>query len=232
MRQKKIVSAKRWRRRLVAISLALLLMGVVAAGNKFFEIKKVEVVGQGVNVEIDLAKIPNNLLFFPAEKLRQELYRSQPLLAQVTFQKKYPHTLVITALPRVPLARLQSDGRELLLDRDGVVIAQAGNEPMFPVLIFQLNSLPEAGEKINDQRVSQALNFIDVTREFWTSESITSLDSSSLRSKSDKTEIFFPQQGELQSRAATLQTLLTGFRIKGTLPSIVDLRFNKPIVTN
>lgn len=232
MRQRKIVSGRRWRRRLVAISLALLLIGVMAAGNKFFEIKKVEVIGHGVNVQIDLAKIPHNLLFFPAEKLRQELYRRQPLLAQISFQKKYPHTLVITALPRVPVARLQSDGRVLLLDRDGVVIAEADNEPTLPILIFPLNSLPGPGGKINDQRLSQALNFIEITREFWTSESITSLDSSSLRSKSGKTEIFFPQQGELRSRAATLQMLLIGFRIKGILPSIVDLRFNKPVVTN
>jgi hypothetical protein len=75
-----------------------------------------------------------------------------------------------------------------------------------------------------------ALAFLNGTRDFLPIQTITIEDDSSLRAKSNTMDILFPQDGSMPAILATLQTLLSGFRIKGTLPTLIDLRFNKPMV--
>ncbi len=63
-------------------------------------------------------------------------------------------------------------------------------------------------------------------------KSISEKDSASILATMGHTNIFLPQKGDLKVKAGTLQTIVMGFRIKGTLPTVIDLRFEKPIVTN
>jgi hypothetical protein len=86
------------------------------------------------------------------------------------------------------------------------------------------------GEKITDPRVSAGISFITGMRDILSVSSISVEDERSLRAKCDKLDILFPQDGPIAPILATLQTLLSGFRIKGTLPTFIDLRFNKPII--
>ena len=55
--------------------------------------------------------------------------------------------------------------------------------------------------------------------------------SGSLHAVSATLDIFFTQDA-IEQTLATLQTLIAGFRIKGTLPKVIDLRFDKPVITN
>lgn len=224
-----------FRRRRLGMILILAAIGVVCWGIWlmflwFFEIKTIEVVGSGLTVNIDQNKITKNLIFFPAAKLRNQILHDQPLISDVIFRKKYPHTLIVEALPREASARLQDGERMALIDRSGVVLGDVFPGNSLPLLIFATRSGLTPGIKIKDKGVLQALNFIEVTKNIFAIENITRADNLSLRAKLRKTEIFFPQEGELHDREATLQTLFTGFRIKGILPSSVDLRFDKPIV--
>ena len=52
----------------------------------------------------------------------------------------------------------------------------------------------------------------------------------SIRVEIQQLDIFFPQDGDIVEHIRTLQTLFTGFRIKGVLPAHIDLRFGKPVV--
>jgi hypothetical protein len=101
--------------------------------------------------------------------------------------------------------------------------------PDLPHLVIPLTAV-RIGETINDPRVAAAIAFVKGTRDFLPVQTITIEDESSLRAKSNTMDILFPQDGSSATILATLQTLLAGFRIKGTLPTFIDLRFNKPIV--
>ena len=212
------------------VFIACLLSIVLYWGtSKLFSIQVVEVIGEDVRVIVDEKKISKNLLFFPSDKLREDILRDNPLLLDVRFKKLYPHTLQIIPTPRVPFIRLQSADRLVLVDRDGVVLQDGDQGLSLPLIQLTLSPF-RVGEVIPDKRIGMLLTFIDMFQESLPIESITEYDSSSFQVKTGKTDIYITQDKPIQDTMATLQTLMAGFRIKGTLPAVVDLRFDKPIV--
>lgn len=202
--------------------------GVYRFGNSLFEIKSIEVEGAGVKVEVDEGRIARNLLFFPDDKLRQQILYDNPLVSDVSFQKKFPHTLVIVVEARKAIAVVKTPSGNMGIDKTGVLLSSTGKENMLPELHFDL---PQAmiGQKISDRQILESLNFIKATQSFMPLSSIEA-SGAALLAKSPKISILIAQKTNFTETAATLQTLLVGFRIKGNLPAIIDLRFDKPIV--
>lgn len=193
-------------------------------------IQTIVVVGNNVNVQVSEDKLPKTLLLFPAQSIRTQLLADNPILADIQFQKKYPHTLVIVPTLRTAMVRLVLTGREVLADESGIVLAEAGaSSQVLPRLVL---ALPAAriGETLNDRRVTAGIAFIAGMRDLYPIHTVSEEDELSLRAKGDKLDIIIPQDGSVPALLATLQTLLSGFRIKGTLPTFIDLRFNKPII--
>lgn len=195
-----------------------------------FTIRSIIVVGNNIQVKVDEAKLPKTLVFFPSAALRVQLLKDNPILADIQFQKKYPHTLVIVPMPRTAVVRLSLVSREVLVDESGIVLADAdGTSAPLPRLVIPLTAV-HIGEKIADPRVTAGISFITGIRDTLKIHTISVEDERSLRAKSDKLDILFPQDGDIRVTLGTLQTIFAGFRIKGTLPTFIDLRFNKPIV--
>jgi len=195
-----------------------------------FTIKNIVVIGNNIQVQVDAARLPKTLLLFPSATLREQLLKDNPILADIQFQKKYPHTLVIVPTLRTAVVRLTLTTREVLVDESGIVLSDADTaSPPLPRLIVPI-PVARIGEVIEDQRVTAGISFIVGLRDILPIQSISVEDERSLRAKSGTLDIVFPQEGSTSAILATLQTLLTGFRIKGTLPTFIDLRFNKPII--
>ena len=89
----------------------------------------------------------------------------------------------------------------------------------------------QPGVKIFDRDVLASVNFIRETRSIVPIRDITMNDTMSLRAQRATMSIVFPQHADIPALVRTLQTVIAGFRIKGTLPTTVDLRFDKPVVT-
>ncbi len=228
-------SAGTFRRRfgkMVLTILATLLVGWVTykLSNWVFTIRAIEIVGQNAQVQIDEDRISRNLLFFPSDILRQQVLDENPWLADVRFEKKFPGTLRIVPSLRTPVAILQSHDRVVLVDREGVVVADGDSGNRLPVLVVPLEPF-RVGETLDDSRVRLALRLITQMAPDLTFTRITYENDSYLRAKTVKLDIIIAQDRPISETLATLQMLLTGFRIKGTLPTVVDLRFDKPIVT-
>ncbi len=202
--------------------------GVYRFGNNLFDIRNIEVVGSEVKVEIDERRIAKNLFFFPGDKLRDQILNDNPLIQNVTFKKQFPHTLVIVVDLRKPIALVRTPSGIMGIDKTGVLLAGSENEKTLPKLQFEL---PEAvaGQKVPDRKILESLDFISFTQNFITLESVEA-SGAAILAKSSKINIIIAQNANMRETATTLQTLLVGFRIKGTLPAIIDLRFDKPIV--
>ena len=136
----------------------------------------------------------------------------------------------ITAVPRKPFVIAGIDRETYLLDEQGIVLKQYPLETGLPVIRIAVGGvLP--GVKISDQAVLASVNFMRETQNFLPIRDITMNDTSSLRAQSAMMSIMFPQHADIPFLIRTLQTVIAGFRIKGTLPTTVDLRFDKPVVT-
>jgi hypothetical protein len=122
-----------------------------------------------------------------------------------------------------------SDRRLVLVDRTGIVLSDGETGGKLPRIILPTDPM-RVGEKLKDTRVAVALAFIEGLGTFSPVTSMEWQEGWYFLAKVGKTDIFIPQDKPMSGLLATLQTLLAGFRIKGTLPTVVDLRFDKPIV--
>lgn len=204
--------------------------GFFVAGNWLFTIRNVEVVGEGISVSVDEERFVKNLLLFPTDALRSQLLRDYPLLADVEIRKKYPDTIVIVAHPREPLAMIISEGRAYLAGNDAVVLGLAEGGENLPRGYFPVRTYA-TGESIAEAPARAFVAFLAAFLEHVQVSEAVPLDGSSIRIKFSQVNIYVTQDSNMDEKASTLQTLLAGFRIKGTLPAVIDLRFDKPIVT-
>lgn len=195
-----------------------------------FTITNIEVIGEGITIEVDAAKLPKNLLLFPVDKVSADLMRDNALVDHVVIIKKYPNTLQITAVARKPFVIAGIDGERYLLDEQGIVLKQYPADTGFPLIRIALTG-GQPGVKISDPSVLAAVNFLRETQTFLSVREIRMHDTVSLRAQSTSMSILFAQHADMQVLVRTLQTVIAGFRIKGTLPTTVDLRFDKPVVS-
>lgn len=198
---------------------------------RLFSLERVEVDGSGVTIEIDKAKLGENLLVVPVDRLTKELLESYPLLSSVRFEKRLPGTLIIHLSKRQPSLYITTAGNTYALDLDGVVLDNATNTNGFPLMIFDVGPL-SIGSRISDVRVVSTLTFLKKLSGSLGISRINERDSASIQAMMGNTVIILPQKGDMGAKADTLQTIVEGFRIKGILPTVIDLRFEKPIITN
>lgn len=211
---------------LVAAGLGLFLV----AGNFLFTIRAVEVVGVGVTVAIDEQRFVKNLLFFPSDALRVQLLREYPLLESVEIHKKYPHTLLVVAHKRPAVAAIANGNRTFLVSRDGTILGDADGRERIPVGYFQVRAYAP-GERVSEKDAAAFIGFIAHLPDVSQVRDGTTHDAASIRVKLATMDIYVALDSDMAAKASTLQMLLAGFRIKGTLPAVIDLRFDKPIVT-
>ncbi len=223
-------TSRAFRRTFLAILLVIPFAFVlIRMTDRVFPLESIEVIGEGVDLLVDRTKLPGNILFVSSRKLRTELLSAYPLLLDVTIQKKFPHTLRLIPTKRTHVAVLSSSGRTVLLDKDGVVLGDAVGNERLPLLLYE-TTIVGPGHAETDRRVQKSLEFLVHVSGFLPIERMTSGEGKTLRAFSQRSEILIAQDADIRRKAATLQTLVAGFRIKGTLPTIIDLRFDKPIV--
>lgn len=199
---------------------------------RFFTIRKLEVHGANIRVVLDRDKFYDQLLFFPSEDYRRDLLSEYRQIQDIKITKKLPDTLVLDITLRKPIARLTTSGRTVLVDERGTVIGDAtSGYGYLPILFFGIQDV-EDGDSVTDKRVRSAIGILHALNGTIPITSITEYESSSLRARSGNTDIFIPQEGDYSQIASTLQTLFSRFRMKGTMPASVDIRFEKPVVTN
>lgn len=196
----------------------------------FFTVQKIEIVGEGLDIEVDEKRFPKYLLFVQEKKIIDDLLSNYPQLATVKIEKRYPHTLVVIPTVRKGIARMYTAVGSYLVDSQGVVLEDGNPSLPLPVVDIPVMSV-RIGGHMKDERFLSALAFISACVSLIPIQSVTGIDGAYLSAKTDTTDILLPQLGNMTARAATLQTLLNGFRMKGSLPAIIDLRFDKPVIT-
>ena len=145
--------------------------------------------------------------------------------------KKLPQTLKISLTKRIPFAVIESEGQTMTISRDGVVLGDSDTEGSFVPIRISAGPLA-IGQPLKDVRVGAALTFLEIIAPTLLIALIAENPDRSMQAYGQETNILFPQDDSIATRAATLQRLITGFRIKGKLPTTIDLRFDKPVIKN
>jgi hypothetical protein len=223
-----------WRRdRKIIISVVLIL---VLTGFSYilfthlFRLTEIRVIGDNVRIEVDRQKLTDNLLLLDTAAIRKQLLADNIQIGDIQITKSYPHTLVIAITFKSPIARIRTDKRIALIDSGGIVIATDTHaDGILPLIDFNVQDVPD-GTRITNPDVAAALALVGGVPAGFAIDEVITAESGVLRAVSGKTSILFEPNTPIGPMLSTLQTLMTGFRMKGTVPASIDLRFDKPVV--
>ena len=213
---------------LLSISLFVGIIYFFKFGINIFKIKHIEVLGDPVQLEIKESLFVNNILFFPSESVVQKIKLDNPSVKTVEIRKKFPSTLIFVIYKRTPIAEIITNGIHLGIDED-TVITEIVSTNQLPTITTDI-PLVRIGATVRHPMVIQAIALISKTKSFIQWSRIESFETQSIRAKTGQTDILITQTSDLTYVRDTLQTLMEGFRIKGTMPKSIDIRFSKPVV--
>lgn len=195
-----------------------------------FRLETIEVIGTGAVFSANTEKLSTNVLFFPTKTLEDDLRTQYPLFQSVRVFKKFPHTIGIAYTLRNPKGYVQSLGHTYGVDDDGIILGEYLPPFVHPVMMFDIG-IQSIGVRVTDARVRAAQEFLLALDSTLEVSFVKEYSSNAFEARIDSLRILVPVEGNMEEKARALLFLTNGFRIKGVLPSIVDLRFSKPIIT-
>ncbi len=212
----------------VFVSIFAFTIGSIYVLLQLFKIKNIVVSGDPAKVEVNAKQFVGNMIFFQSDAVIKMIKDGNPLIQTIEIKKHFPSTLELIVYKRQPIARLQTSTAIVGIDAEGVVTDMLGVNTL-PVISIDV-PLVRMGQIIKDDAVKQSVLIIKGVSSLLHVKKIERYETLSLRVICQESNIFFPQKGDIRPILDTLQTLILGFRIKGTMPKTIDLRFDKPVV--
>jgi len=195
-----------------------------------FDVEHIEFQGIGMKAEINEQRITGNLIFFPSDKVKADLLKEYPQLSDVIIKKQFPHTITIIPVLRMPAALLITSKAIYGIDKEGKILGLGYTDSTLPEIHREVSPVV-VGQTVKDKPILYVLVFLEKSIPILPVSSVFIDDEGlSLRAVSDKTEILFTQEQSIDTLMASLQTIVTGVRMKGTMPKLIDVRFIKPVI--
>lgn len=194
-------------------------------------VKKVEIESNSQNIKGLGVLNGKNLIFLNEERLIQELNKQNPNLKKIIIQKKYPNTLLIFTVERIPIAQIKKNTLKINVDSDGVYLFEAGNVQNLPEI--DADNIPLFENKKADWRISKSLELIENLYKNNINPrkiAVNNKDNQYSVYLNDGSEVIVPYETDNSAVAASLQIIISRFRIEGKFISKIDFRSDKPIV--
>ena len=225
MKRKKIWVLAFW-------ALLLISLLVIWTVYSIFVVRKVAVIS--VTDELNDLEILNNknLLLLDENYIAKLLLSKNKIFSRIIIRKKYPNSLEIETINRVPVAYLTINNRKIFVDQNGIFIPNINYDSEKYTAIEVPNLLILNLDKI-DWRIVKAIKLIVAA-----SKNTLNINKISLNESSGIYHIFlvegeeaeFSQEQDPYLIAASLQIIISRFRIEGEIISQIKFQFDKPVV--
>lgn len=197
-----------------------------------FIIRKVVIIS--VTNQINSLNILNNknLLQLDENKITSILLSQNKIYSNMTIRKKFPDILVIDTKLRVPAAFIVNQGRKIFIDQDGIYIPDMKNEGEIyteikipNLIIYNLDNIDWRVLKAVKLSVAASKNSLTITK-------IILDESSGLYHLflAGGEEVISSQEQDPYLIAASLQIIISRFRIEGKIISQIKFQYDKPVV--
>ncbi|MGB9706833.1 MAG: cell division protein FtsQ/DivIB, partial [Microgenomates group bacterium] len=175
-----------------------------------------------------------NIIFLPIRTIEKEILRLNPTLKEAKIKKKLPDKLIFELKEREEAIVLGFDGVDefLIVDKEGVVLGKEKKSNLPLVLLKEPLKL-DIGQKIKEEKVIQAINFLTHLRLNLFEPKIAKIVSPYSLEVELKDDLVttFSFKKETQIQIDSLQFILSRAKIEGKGIKKIDLRFDKPVVT-
>lgn len=222
-------------KKVVAVSTFLFLLLIIILGVAYFldtlRIKKVYIISprliyNGLNILNN-----KNLFIFPEQEIRKYLQRENVEVKTVYFEKILPNSLVIHLILRRPIAIVETSKDKLVIDEEAKVLPNPPYNLNLPI-ITSSQKMFLSEEKI-DWRIVKALSLIDnISKQGILVDRININGDNNIFQvySSDGAELIIPADSDMAQIAASLQIIISRFRIEGKIISKIDYQFDKPTI--
>lgn len=230
---------KKWFKLLAFLSLSTLLFFWLRSD--FWTVKKINCRLDNQNCPADLwnklaaFSLQKNLLFFPSEKLKEEIKQSFPQTGDLKIKKRIFNTLSFELHSKNPMVALAVESSGSLfywLDEEGIVLAKTDKNDDLPLVLIKNDPVLEVGQ-IFQYGQNQALMSLIRGLKMHLVESKT-LHLVSPREIEVWLEegilILFNSEKDVDIQLDSLQLILSRAKIEGKTIKKIDLRFDKPVI--
>lgn len=217
---------------------SLIIFTALAFFSGFFEVKKITVEGNiNKNKIIGLENLLNqNLILLNPQEIKNIIYTNNPYINFVGITKIYPDSLLLSMEATEPLAYLKLNKGFALLSKNGKILEKSEKILInIPVInyyqqydFYQTNP----GSKFDFKDLITALFLLNKSNEI--DLKIDSIDINGLSMivfNLKEQKIYLTGEKSKEEQAFELETLIKQFKIEAKYFKILDLRFDKPIVS-
>ncbi len=208
--------------------------------DKVFSIKRIEVHSESKTTPVIRGielYYRDNLVFLSKKKLDADLAKKNPQLKSIVSEKKFPSTIILTVEISQPFAALEvSQGGYFQLSADGRILEKIKHKPTVPLIIYsqKLNYMFfSPGDLIEYSDLQAALYFLQKTEEIGMRvDTIDIAGRSMIRLNLKNRQILFTTEKDKNLQTYQMATIVKQFAITGHDFKVLDLRFDKPLISN
>ncbi len=179
---------------------------------------------------------PNmNLFSLNCAPLQKSILRQFPEMKSVVFRKKYPSTLEVEIIERLPFFQIRG-GKVYIFDREGVAIKGPFKSPVGNIIFvngLSLRQEPVLGQKIQDRNIERVIFLLKIFEQLKLAESIQMLridDYYTVEFFLQGVKIIFSFEKAEEKLTLFAQMLLPKFSKEWGTIAYLDLRFKDYIV--
>jgi len=176
-----------------------------------------------------------NILLVSEGSLEKELLTANPSLVAITVKKKYPSTIEVSTQAESPLVNFAADYGYFFLSRGGKVLGKSTiKNDTLPVMQYyqKLNYRSiQSGDSLDYKDIQIAIHFLGKAADLGLSVNtidITGLNMIALHLKGQR--VIFTTEKDTAPQDYQFETIIKQFRIEGKNFSVLDLRFDKPVL--
>lgn len=216
---------------LLIVLFVLLTIGLLFYLFSLFYVKKVNVYGSvipllGINL---LAR--ENLLLLKDPIIENSLKKKNPSVKKIMISKIFPDILNITVFDRIPIIQITDGNRKLTIDDEGMVLENNILVSHLPIIKTSLITYGLGNPA--DWKIIKAKDImLELKKKGIFTDQIIIDDNSGnyILKTNNQIEITIPVKMAINTLSASLQLIISRFRIEGKIISRIDFQFEKPII--
>ncbi|MFH1827477.1 MAG: FtsQ-type POTRA domain-containing protein [bacterium] len=207
----------------------------------FFKIKSIKVIPNSKKLVNNIDGLHlvegSNLFLLNTNKFINYLQESNPELSNVNIQKQYPNTLKIFYKLKEPIAFIKTNNGYLYLSDGAKILSKVkkidSKKKLTEILYYQIfdYSINSIGDTLDFTDIRYSLEFLKKIKNFeLVVESIDINSPSMIRLNLNKSVVIFTTEKDIDGQINNLDKIIRQFKVEGKSFSLLDLRFDKPIL--
>ncbi len=194
-------------------------------------IKKVFIISENSDIKGLHIIEGKNLILLDNQSLIDFLLKNNPNINKIFINKSIPNNLIIQIIPRIPIAIVSNDRISMYVDEEGIYLTDLSD--LGPLPKIEIANIPIYSDRKADWRVIKALLMLKYFENGYISIQKVVIDDNNnmytFRLLND-IQVLVPYNADASKLAASLQIIISRFRIEGKTISLIDFRYDKPIV--